>query len=49
MGLWTVKHILDRHHATIAVQSAQGAGTTFTIHWPIHFVAHRRGVLTARA
>jgi signal transduction histidine kinase len=34
MGLWTVKHILDRHHATIDVQSTLGQGTTFTIHWP---------------
>jgi signal transduction histidine kinase len=42
MGLWTVKHILDRHHATIDVQSTPGTGTTFTIHWPINYVAQRR-------
>ncbi len=34
MGLWTVKHILDRHHATVDVQSVVGEGTTFTIQWP---------------
>jgi signal transduction histidine kinase len=34
MGLWTVQHILDRHRATIDVQSTLGVGTTFTIHWP---------------
>ncbi len=34
MGLWTVKHILDRHHATIDVRSTLGKGTTFTIRWP---------------
>ena len=39
MGLWTVKHILDRHHATIAVDSAPGQGTTFTIEWPRTFIA----------
>jgi signal transduction histidine kinase len=49
MGLWTVKHILDRHQATIDVQSVQGAGTTFTIHWPVHFAAHRQFAVAARA
>jgi signal transduction histidine kinase len=34
MGLWTVQHILDRHHATIDVQSTLGEGTIFTIRWP---------------
>lgn len=42
MGLWTVKHILDRHHATVDVQSRLGAGTSFTILWPIHFVPHQQ-------
>jgi len=37
MGLWAVKHILDRHNATIHVDSKIGTGTTFTIRWPRHF------------
>ncbi len=50
MGLWTVKHILDRHHATIDVQSTEGAGTVFTIRWPLHFIAHRQAAaLSTRA
>jgi signal transduction histidine kinase len=48
MGLWTVKHILDRHHARVEVQSNLGTGTTFIIHWPIHF-AHQQSVVPARA
>lgn len=34
LGLWTVKHILDKHHATIQVDSRLGQGTRFVIHWP---------------
>jgi signal transduction histidine kinase len=34
MGLWTVKNILDRHHATVRVDSTLGRGTAFTIQWP---------------
>ncbi len=37
MGLWAVKHILDRHHATIEVRSTPGEGSTFTIVWPRAF------------
>lgn len=48
MGLWTVKHILDRHHASINVQSTQGEGTTFTINWPLRFAAREQSVLTAQ-
>jgi two-component system phosphate regulon sensor histidine kinase PhoR len=49
MGLWTVKHILDRHHASIEVQSVPGAGTTFTITWPVHFAPHLEPALATRA
>jgi signal transduction histidine kinase len=49
MGLWTVKHILDRHHATIAVESALGQGTTFTIHWPRTFPRTKPNYLAASA
>lgn len=34
MGLWAVKHILDRHGATIGVSSTVGVGTNFSIDWP---------------
>jgi len=36
MGLWTVKHIVDRHGGHIDVQSEPGHGATFTITWPRH-------------
>jgi signal transduction histidine kinase len=49
MGLWTVKHILDRHHATIDLQSAPGKGTTFTIHWPRAFPRSKPNYLAASA
>lgn len=39
MGLWTVKHICDRHHATISVQSTPERGTRFHLRWPRSFVA----------
>jgi signal transduction histidine kinase len=34
MGLWTVKHIVDKHGGKIHVQSEPGKGATFTIEWP---------------
>jgi signal transduction histidine kinase len=34
MGLWTVKHIVDKHGGAISVDSTPGQGTTFTITWP---------------
>jgi signal transduction histidine kinase len=51
MGLWTVKHILDRHGATIEVQSSVGTGTTFTILWPRLFVpqTEHQPILATRA
>jgi signal transduction histidine kinase len=39
MGLWTVKHIVDRHGGRIGVQSEPGHGATFTITWPRHINA----------
>lgn len=35
LGLAIVKNIVDAHHATIAVQSTVGQGTTFTITFPV--------------
>ena len=34
MGLWTVKHIVDKHGGTIRVHSEPNKGATFTIEWP---------------
>lgn len=34
MGLWMVKHIVDRHGGSVAVDSEPGKGTTFRIVWP---------------
>jgi signal transduction histidine kinase len=34
MGLWVVKKLLDKHGATINVQSNLGQGTQFTVIWP---------------
>ncbi len=34
MGLWTVKHILERHGGDITCASTPGVGTAFTLHWP---------------
>lgn len=43
MGLWTVKHIVDRHGGRIHVDSPSGHGTTFTITWPRHIHSHPNG------
>lgn len=45
MGLWTVKHILDRHHATISVKSVRGEGTRFDLWWPRTFTAAATPIL----
>jgi two-component system, OmpR family, phosphate regulon sensor histidine kinase PhoR len=34
LGLAIVKHVLQRHGATLEVQSTPGAGSTFTCHFP---------------
>ena len=40
VGLSLTKEIVDRHNGTIAVDSEEGVGTTFTLHLPI---VHRKG------
>ena len=47
MGLWTVKHILERHGGSIEVESTRGVGTTFKMRWPrkcsvglVHMAGH---------
>jgi signal transduction histidine kinase len=39
MGLWVVRKLLDRHGASIRVESTPGQGTRFTITWPREFPA----------
>ena len=34
LGLSIVKHIVQAHDGTVTVESAPGAGTTFSIHLP---------------
>lgn len=34
MGLWTVKHIVEKHGGDVRVVSTPGAGTRFTLRWP---------------
>jgi len=42
MGLWSVKHIVEKHGGTVSVTSLPGKGTTFVVHWPRR-VSSRRG------
>jgi two-component system, OmpR family, phosphate regulon sensor histidine kinase PhoR len=35
LGLALVKHILNRHRGRLSIESASGAGATFTVHLPI--------------
>ena len=50
LGLWTVKHILDKHHANIHVDSRRDEGTRFTIQWPRTYVpAEAPELITAHA
>jgi two-component system phosphate regulon sensor histidine kinase PhoR len=50
LGLAIVKHVLQRHGATIEVQSALGSGSTFTCHFPPERIkAGLRPVTTATA
>jgi two-component system, OmpR family, phosphate regulon sensor histidine kinase PhoR len=42
LGLALVKHILNRHRGRLTIDSAPGAGATFTIHLPTAVTAHPR-------
>jgi two-component system, OmpR family, phosphate regulon sensor histidine kinase PhoR len=42
LGLALVKHILNRHRGRLTIESAPGAGATFTIHLPTVVAAHPR-------
>jgi two-component system phosphate regulon sensor histidine kinase PhoR len=41
LGLAIVKHALQRHDATLEIKSKEGAGSTFTCHFPPHRVIQR--------
>jgi two-component system, OmpR family, phosphate regulon sensor histidine kinase PhoR len=43
LGLAIVKHALQHHGATLEIQSVEGAGSTFTCHFP------SRRILPAKA
>lgn len=47
MGLWTVKHIINKHGGEIGVQSVPGEGTQFRIMWPKVYVASGDSLLPA--
>ena len=49
LGLAIVKHVLQRHGATLEVQSTLGAGSTFTGHFPAERVVMARAPNAATA
>ena len=42
LGLALVKHILNRHRGRLTIDSAPGAGATFTVHLPTAVLTHSR-------
>jgi two-component system, OmpR family, phosphate regulon sensor histidine kinase PhoR len=49
LGLAIVKHVLQRHGATLEVQSKSGSGSTFTCHFPPERISAVRTVSTTTA
>jgi len=49
LGLAIVKHVLQRHGATLEVQSTLGVGSTFTCHFPAGRIAMARAPNAATA
>jgi len=41
LGLAIVKHALQRHDATLQIESVEGRGSTFTCHFPAHRLVSR--------
>jgi signal transduction histidine kinase len=39
MGLWTVKHIVNKHHGEVKIQSDPGKGTRVELQWPRTFAS----------
>jgi two-component system phosphate regulon sensor histidine kinase PhoR len=48
LGLAIVKHALQRHDGTLTIVSTEGAGSTFTCHFPPHRIAPRPDAYTDR-
>ena len=40
MGLWTVKHILNKHRGEVRVSSSRGQGTRIELSWPRAYNSH---------
>ena len=49
LGLAIVKHVLQRHGATLDIDSTLGAGSTFTCHFPPQRVSETHSSLESRA
>jgi two-component system phosphate regulon sensor histidine kinase PhoR len=47
LGLAIVKHALQRHNATLGIQSQEGVGSTFSCHFPASRIANRGGAARA--
>jgi two-component system phosphate regulon sensor histidine kinase PhoR len=47
LGLAIVKHALQRHGATLEIDSEEGRGSTFTCHFPLRRVLARERLATA--
>jgi two-component system, OmpR family, phosphate regulon sensor histidine kinase PhoR len=47
LGLAIVKHVLQRHGATLSIESTLGVGSTFTAHFPLHRVQRMRAQSSA--
>ena len=45
LGLAIVKHALQRHGATLSIESEEGVGSTFTCHFPLRRVVARAPVV----
>ena len=48
LGLWTVKHIVEKHGGTVRVTSAVGEGSRFTVWWPRRYERRSLPVSSAR-
>ncbi|WP_263376650.1 sensor histidine kinase [Granulicella aggregans] len=47
IGLWTVKHLMDKHHGEVKVDSVVGRGTSFRLWWPAKVEQERADLLMA--